>query len=393
MSETAFMSLSKIRIRNMQETGVPGADKIARLIYNPGKMLNAILVGNNLVNIAAASTATILAQKYFQNSAAAIATGVTTLLVLVFGEITPKYLAVQNSDKIALLVVNFVDILVKVLSPVLFILNIITSGLIKLFGGNATKEAPIITEAEFKTLVDVGHEEGVFEEEEKEMINNVFDFGNTVAKDVMIARTDITAVENDSTYDEIYEIFKEEGFTRLPIYEDSMDNIIGVINFRDFILNVTDKERMDLTNILREVYFTYESKPTAELFKIMRSKRYSIAIVLDEYGGTSGLITVEDLVEEIVGDIDDEYDEPKDEIFCVKEDEYVLDGSVRLDDVNDMIGTHLESEDFDTIGGYIIGLLGRFPDSNEIVESGGNRYIIEDVDKNRITKIRMYTSL
>jgi len=259
-----------------------------------------------------------------------------TLLVLIFGEITPKSLAAQNAERISLIVVNFVDFSVKLFNPLIFILTFITSGLVRLLGGKANTEIPLITEAEFKTLVEVGHEEGVFEREEKNMINNVFDFSNTDAEDIMVNRTDIAACKIDASYDDIYEIFKEEGFSRIPIYDDSIDNIVGILNFRDFILNIADKNNFDIHTLLRDPYFTYESKPTAELFAVMRDKRHSMAIVLDEYGGTSGLVTLEDIVEEIVGEIDE---------------------------------------------------------SNETVDEMSNRFVIEEIDKNRIVKLRMFTSV
>ncbi len=390
MSETALMSLSKIRIRNMQETGVKGADRIVKLMENPNKLLSAVLVGNNIVNICASSLATVIVQKYFKDNAVAISTGVMTFLLLVFGEITPKTLAAQNSEKVSLKVSGFILVCVKIFSPIIFVLTKITGGLITLLGGNKDKETPLITEAELKTLVDVGHEEGVLEQEERKMINNVFDFGDIEAEDVMVTRMDIIAADIGSSYNEIFKLFKEEGFSRMPIYEDNIDNIVGILNFRDFILT-DNKKNFNIKDHLREPYFTYESKPTAELFSAMQSKRIPMAIVLDEYGGTSGLITIEDLVEQIVGEIDDEYDEPKEEIKCIKEDEYIIDGSVKIEDVNEMIGTRLESDDFESIGGYIIGILGRFPKSGEELESEGIRFIVEEVDKNRVEKVRVIT--
>ena len=393
MSETALTSLSKIRIRSMQDEGIKNADKIAKLVENPNKLLSSILVGNNFVNIAASSLATVIAQDYFKSDAVAISTGIMTLLILVFGEITPKSLAAKNAEKLSLRLFHFVDFSIKLFTPLTFILGFITGNLVNILGGSDSGEAPIITEAEFKTLVEVGHEEGVFEQEEKNMINNVFDFSNAAAEDIMVNRTNISACKIDSSYDEIYELFKEEGFTRIPMYEDSIDNIIGILNFRDFILNIADKDNFDIRKLLREPYFTYESKPTVELFSIMRNQRFSMAVVLDEYGGTSGLITLEDIVEEIVGEIDDEYDEPCEDIVCIKEDEYIIDGATRLEDVNEILSIALESEDFDTIGGYVIGLLGRFPEKEEAVEELPHRFVIEELDKNRIVKLRMFLGI
>lgn len=238
-------------------------------------------------------------------------------------------------------------------------------------------------------MVNVSHEEGVLEVDERRMINNVFDFGDLKAKDVMTPRTDMVCVEDTITYDEIVSIFKEERFSRLPVYHESVDNIIGILYVKDIIF--IDEQHFKITDYMREPFFTYESKPISELFSEMRGNRIRAAVILDEYGGTSGLVTLEDLVEEIVGDIADEYDEQEKEIEVIKEDEFIVDGSTRLEDVNEMIGLHLASEDFDTIGGYVIGILGSFPDGGEEVETDNIKIVVEEVDKNRIEKLRIYT--
>lgn len=388
-SETALTSISKIRLRNMMEEKIKNADKINRLIENPNKLLSAILVGNNLVNIGASSLATAMAIALSPNSGIGIATALMTITILIFGEITPKTIAAQNSEKTSLLVVNIISFVVFLFTPIVKILNIITGTIVKLLGGDTNTRGPLITEAELKTMVNVSHEEGVLEVDERRMINNVFDFGDSKIKDIMTPRTDMVAIDDESTYDEIIALFKEERFSRLPVYHESIDNIIGILHLKDIVF--IDERKFTTKDYMREPFFTYESKPTSELFSQMRTKRIPVAIILDEYGGTSGLATIEDMVEEIVGEIDDEYDEPEQEIEVIKEDEYIIGGSTKLDDVNEMIGTHLESEDFDTIGGYVIGVLGRFPDAGEIVETDNMKVTIEEVDKNRIEKLRIYT--
>ena len=388
-SETALTSISKIRLRNMVEENVKNADKISKLIENPNKLLSAILIGNNLVNIGASSLATAMAIQISGSGGVGIATGLMTIVILIFGEITPKTLAAQNSEKISLLVVNLIAVVVFVFTPVVKVLNIVTSVIIRLLGGNNTAKAPLITEAELKTMVNVSHEEGVLEVDERRMINNVFDFGDAKAKDVMTPRTDMIALDDQASYEEIMQLFKEERFSRLPVYHESMDDIIGILYLKDIAF--IDGANFQIENYMREPFFTYESKPTSELFSQMRTKRIPVAIILDEYGGTSGLVTIEDMVEEIVGEIADEYDEQEEEIEVIKEDEYIIGGSAKLDDVNEMIGTRLESEDFDTIGGYVIGVLGRFPDAGEVVETDNMKVKIEEVDKNRIEKLRVFT--
>jgi putative hemolysin len=390
-SETSLMSLSKIRIRHMVDEKVKGSELISKLIENPSKLLGAILVGNNIVNIGASALATSLAIDYFGNTGVGIATGIMTILVLIFGEITPKSLAAQNSESVSLKVSKPLYLITIVLSPVVTVLMYITNMLIRLFGGKVNAQQPFITEEELRTVVNVSHEEGVLEGEEKQMIYNVFEFGDSLAKDVMIPRTDMIAADITSTYSELIKLFKEEQFSRIPIYEDSYDNIVGILYIKDLIFFQGKDEEFNINEYMRLPYFTYEFKGIAELFGEMRTKRIPLSIVLDEYGGTAGIITMEDLVEEIVGDIGDEYDEDEDKIQVIKEDEYIVEGSVRIDLVNEMLGTKIESEDFDSIGGFVIGVIGRLPEEGEIVEHYNIKFIIETVNKNRIEKLRILT--
>ena len=388
-SETALTSLSKIRLRNMLDDKVKNADAVAKATSNPARLLSTILIGNNFVNIFASSIATAIAMSIDPVRGAGVATVIMTVVVLIFGEITPKTLASQNSEKISLRFARPINVIVVLLKPLVTVMNIITGAILKLFGADSSKNAPLITEAELKTMVDVSHEEGVIEKDKREMINNVFDFGESKAKDVMTPRTDIEAVKSDISRDDLIRFFKDERFSRAPVYGEDIDDIIGIVYFKDVVFS--DEKDFDIKKYMREPFFTYESKSTSDLFKIMRTKRIPVAIVLDEYGGTSGLVTLEDLVEEIVGEISDEYDEDEDDIEVVKEDEYIIDGSTHIDDVNEMIGTNIESEDFDTIGGFVIGVLGRFPQKGEKVEYDGIKFVIEEIDKNRIEKLRIYT--
>lgn len=389
-SETALTSLSKIRIRQMLEEGVRGADVISRLVENPGKMLSAILVGNNVVNIGASALATSIAISQFGESGVGIATGIMTIIVLIFGEITPKTLASRDPEKVSIMVSKFIYFITIILSPVVIVFTQITSGILRIFGGKIDTEKPFITEEELKTMLDVSHEEGVLEVEERKMIDNVFEFGDSQVKDVMVPRTDMVAIDIDSTYDEIMKTFKVEQFSRIPVYQDSVDNIIGIIHIKNLVF-VDDSKNFNIYDIIREPYFTYEYKKTTELFEEMRKDRVALTIVLDEYGGTAGLVSMEDLVEEIVGEIEDEYDEDDTDIQVIKEDEYIIDGSTKIDLVNEMIGTDIESEDFDSIGGFVIGELGRLPQEGDMLEHENTKFIIEEIDKNRIKKLKVLT--
>lgn len=390
-SETALTSLSKIRLRNMVEENVKNADLIMKLLEDPNRLLSSILVGNNLVNNGASALTTALAIQLFSGDAesgAGFATVIITIIILIFGEITPKTVAAQKAEKVALIVCKLISLCVTIFKPVVAVLNVVTGALTRLFGCVPGEKVPLITAAELKTIVNVSHEEGVLELDERTMINNVFDFGDSKAKDVMTPRTDILAVPLDVSYEEYVRLVKEGGFSRMPVYGEDLDDIVGILYVKDIFF--LDKEEFSAERYMREPLFTYESKPIAELLAEMKTSRLAVAIVLDEYGGTSGLVTMEDMVEEIVGDIEDEYDDDEEEIEIVKENEFVVDGSTRLEDFNEMVGTELFCEEVDTIAGYILVKLGNFPKEGEELETDGLRIVVEEMEKNRIEKVRVY---
>lgn len=391
MSETALMSLSKIRIRHMVEEGVKGAKLVEKLTEDPNRLLGAILIGNNVVNIGASALATTIATRIFNSAGAGIATGVMTILVLIFGEITPKSIAKQKSEKVALRVSKTINIIVKILKPFIGIFTAISSIFIRILGGDPKASEPFITEEELRTMVGVSEEEGVLEDVEKEMIFNVFDFADAYVKDVMVQRVDIIAVDLEATYEEVLEIIKREQFSRIPVYNQTIDDIVGVLNVKDLIMAERKIDTFKVSDYIREPYYTFEFKKIKELFGEMKKTRNHISVVLDEYGGTVGIVTIEDLIEEVFGDIEDEYDDYEKEIEVIKEDEYVVDGSARLDDISELIGVNMESEEFDSVGGLVIGELGRFPDQNEEVQLNNIRLVVEEIDKNRIKKVRIYT--
>ena len=393
MSETSLMSLSKIRIRHMQEEGVKGAKLVSNLIEDSNKLLSTILVGNNVVNIAATSISTALFTSLIPGaSGVAVATAVMTVLVLLFGEITPKTIAANNSEKVAIFVSRPIKIIIFILRPVVWVFNLVTGVIFKILGVKDKSGQPYITEEELKTMVNVSHEEGVLEIEERQIINNVFQFGDMQAKEAMVQRLDMIAINSEDKYEEIIEMFKNEKFSRMPVYNESIDDIIGILNIKDIIfLNDEEIQKFNIKDYIREPFFTYEFKKITQLLEEMKIEKSQMAIVVDEYGGTSGLITIEDLVEVIVGDIEDEYDEEEEEIQVIKEDEYIVDGSIKITDVNELIGVRLESEEFDSIGGYIIGHLRRLPEENEVIEVDNIKFCIESLDKNRIKKVRIFT--
>ncbi len=389
-AETALTTVNKMRVRTLAEAGHKQAVTLTKVIENPSKMLSTILVGNNIVNLSASSLMTTLTMQMFGSKAVGIATGVLTLLILVFGEITPKTLSTIYSEQIALKYAKIIYILMVVFTPVIFFVNQLSLGVLMLLRIDPNKKRDPITEDELRTIVEVSHEEGVIETEEKKMINNVFDFGDSLAKDIMVPRIDMVMVEVDATYEEVIALFREERFTRVPVYEDTTDNVIGIINMKDLILFDKD-EAFSIRDFLREPLYTYEFKKTAELMVEMRKTFNNIVIVLDEYGATAGLITLEDMLEEIVGEIRDEYDQDEeDEVREVAPGEYIVEGSMKLDDLNDMLGLKLESEDYDSIGGLVIGLLDHLPEDGEAVSYENLRLVVEHMEKNRVEKIHLY---
>ena len=392
MSETALMAITKIRMRTMLDEGVKGAKLLDKLLQNPSKLLSAILIGNNVVNIGASAISTTLTVKLMGGSdvGALVATGVMTVLVLIFGEITPKTIAKMNTEKVALRVSRPINIISIILKPLVFIFTAISSVVIKLFGGDASASDHYITEEELKTIVDVSEEEGVLENTEKEMIFNVFKFGDIQVEDIMIQRVNITALNKDITKEELLDTIKKEQFSRIPVYDETIDNVVGVLNVKDLILLEDESKEFNVMDYTREPFYTFEFKKVSELFTEMKKTRNHMAVVLDEYGGTVGIVTMEDLVEEIVGDIEDEYDEAKDKnIRKIKENEYIVEGSTRIDELSDLLGFEIESEELDSVGGLIIDSIGRMPIEKEQIEIENVKFIVEKVKKNSIKKVKI----
>ncbi len=390
-AETALTTVNKIRMRTLAENGHKRAETVIKIIEDQGKMLSAILIGNNVVNLSASSLLTMLATDFFGSKAVGIATGILTLLILVFGEITPKTISTLSSETISLTYAPVIYALMNLMTPVIFLVNQLSMGVLKLFKVDPNKKQESITEDELRTIVEVSHEEGVIQTEEKKMITNVFDFGDNLAKDIMVPRIDMTLVNVDATYDELLELFREEKYTRFPVYEESTDHVIGIINVKDLLL-LESKEHFSIRDFLRQPLYTYEFKKAAELMVEMRKTLSNIVIVLDEYGSTAGLITLEDMLEEIVGELRDEYDEDEEEdLVELGPGKYRVDGSMKLNDLNDRLGLKLESEDYDSIGGLVIGLLDHLPEEGEeVCHEGGLRMVVEHMDKNRIESILLY---
>lgn len=387
-AETALMTCNKVRMKALFDEGNKRAGRVLDLTGNIQKVLSAILIGNNIVNLSASALMTVLVTDMFGSFAIGIGTGILTLVVLIFGEIVPKTIATAYAENISLWYSGVISALLVVMTPFSFIINGFATVVLKILSVD-TENRTTMTENELKTYVDVSHEDGVIESGEKEIIYNVFDFSDAVAKDIMIPRIDMSCVSTEAPYSEVMKIFKENMYTRIPVYEGGdQDNIIGLINVKDLIL-LEDKENFKINDHLRKAYYTYEFKKTADLLVEMREKSQNVAFVLSEYGATVGMITLEDLLEEIVGEIRDEYD--LDEINLIKNiggRRYLVEGSMKLDDINDELGTNLDSEDYDSIGGLMIEALDRIPGYGETVTlDDGTTLTARGVKGNRITKV------
>lgn len=385
-----MMTVNKIRVRNLAEAGLSHAVVLEKILSNQPKMLSAILIGNNIVNISASSLMTVLVTDVLGNKYVGIGTGVLTLLVLIFGEITPKTSATIYSETLSLKFAKPIYLIMQVLTPLIVVVDGLSKGVLKMIHVDPNKKQDAITEDELRTIVEVSHEEGVIESDEKKMIYNVFDFGDSVAKDIMVPRIDMTFLDVNASYQEIMDIFRQEKYTRYPVYEETTDNVIGVLNIKDIFLK-GGEEGFSVRKYLRKPLYTYEFKKVAELMREMRKAAISIVIVLDEYGSTVGLITLEDMLEEIVGDIRDEYDGDEEKsIQRIAPREYMVDGSVKLDDLDERLNLELQSDEYDSIGGLVIGLLNHLPQEKEEVVVENVRLVVECVDKNRIDKIHLY---
>ena len=385
-AETALMTSNKLKMRNLADNGNKRAAKVLKVTENTDKMLSAILIGNNIVNLTASSISTALTLKIFGSKLVGIATGILTFLILVFGEITPKNVASKNAENMALAYIGVISFLVTLLTPVIFIVNTVAKFVISIFNKNGD-DNNAVTEEELRAMVEYSHEEGVIENEEKKMIVNVVDFGDTVAGDIMVPRVDMVMVDEKSSYEEILQVFREERYTRIPVYEETPDNVIGILNVKDFLL-IEDRENFVMKELLREPLYTYEYKKTSALMMDMRKTGANIVIVLDEYGITAGLITLEDMLEEIVGEIRDEFDADEDEgISKISDLEYLIDGSTNLDDINDRIGLSLSSEEYESIGGLIMEKLGRLPVEGEIINFDNIVLTVKKMDHARIEKV------
>ncbi|ADL12162.1 hemolysin family protein [Acetohalobium arabaticum] len=392
-SETALMSVNRVKIRHLAQEDDSKAKIVDKLLGQPNKLLTTILVGNNLVNVAASSIATALAIEIFGTKGVGIATAGVTLFILVFGEITPKSFATQNAELASKWVAGYIRIFSYLFFPFIKVLTFVTNFIIKALGGQPQKNEPFVTEEEIKKFVTVGEKEGVIESDEKEMINSIFDFDDTLVKEIMIPRIDMVCVDIETSIDDLVELIIDLGYSRIPVYNDTVDNIVGILYAKDLLTFLNTEEPTELRKIMRPAYYVPETKEVDTLLTELRKERIHMAIVLDEYGGTAGLITIEDLLEEIVGDIQDEYDEEENLIEVISDDEILVDARIDIDEVNEVLNIHLPEEDYETVGGFILSTLGYVPETGEELEFENLKLIIEETIQRRISEVRIKTKV
>lgn len=391
-AETALTTVNKHKLRSLAEDGNKTAKKVLDLVENPSKMLSAILIGNNVVNISTSAIATNLTTEVFGSEFIGISTGVVTLVVLLFGEITPKTFSTLYSEKISMLYIHIIKPLTVILTPVIWIVDVLSGLIFWILRIDKDKAQSTMTEGELRTIVDVSMEDGVIEKEEKSMINNVVDFGDSKAKDVMIPRADMALISVDADYDTVFAAFEEDHYSRLPVYDDTKDTVIGILYLKDLFFFQQGKtaDAFSVREVMREPFFVYEYQKTSSIMADMRNRFISLAIVLDEYGTAVGLIALEDLLEEIVGEIRDEFDmDELQSLTQVDENRFEVDGSMKLSDIEDQIRVSLESENYDSLGGYIIELLDHLPSEGETVMKDGITFKVVSMDKNRIARVEM----
>jgi len=388
-SETALTTVNRIRIRTLAGQGDKRAMTLLAVLQNPEKMLSVILIGNNVVNLYASSLATTVTLSLFGSKLVGVATGILTLAVLVFGEVAPKTMASRNAEQIALRAAGPVKCLMWLFTPLVFVVNNLARLVMKLFGADRPGKRELMTAEELRTIVQVGHEDGVIENSERKMIDNVFDFGDRSARDIMIPRIDMTCIDMEAGYDELMEVVREEKYTRIPVYKESADTIVGILNIKDLLFRAQDKP-FRIAELMRKPLFTYEQKKTSELMVEMRKNYTNLAIVLDEYGVTAGMVTMEDILEEIVGEIRDEYDRDEEKsIRRIAPNTYLIEGNVKIDDVNEVLQLHLASEDYESIGGYVLEQLEHFPKEGECVTKGGISFTVTRMEQTRIAEVKL----
>jgi len=389
-SETAFIALQRIRVEHMVNTNVNGADRIAKMVQHPGKLLSTILLGNNLVNTAAAALATVLAVSIMgQKQGVLVATIGVTIVLLVFAETTPKTIAAHHPERLSLMFARPIQVVSWLFTPFVFVLSWIASGFTKLFGGTPVPRS-LISDEEIRTMISVGHREGTVEESEAKMLNKVFDFGDRPVREVMVPRPEVESIEQGSTIADFLTMYAESPLSRFPVYQENMDNVVGILSVKDVLMahakgTITNESLID--ELIRPAYFTPETKRISELFAEMRDKNYRMAVVVDEFGGTAGIVSLSRLLEEIVGPVGDELAAVEKDYEIINEYTFQIDGSMRIEEINAEMNLNLPEGDYETVAGFVLNLLGHIPKQGEQLRYKGLKLVITQMRGLKIEEI------
>lgn len=403
-AEIALVSVRRSRIRQLIEEGNPAAVRVQRLLADPTHFLSTLQIGVTFVGflasaVGAVSLATPLAQllakinlSLIADNALGIAVFLVTVAVgfvtLAAGEIGPKSIALQHAERIALAAAPLIQFLAFVMHPVVIVVSIATNLIVRPFGGHVKYSVPVVTEEELKILVEAGEEEGVLEQDEKEMIHSIFEFTETVVRQIMVPRIDMRCVDISATFNDLLEVVTRYGHSRIPVYQDTVDHIIGIVHAKDLLPALGHIERFELRKVMREPYFIPETKKIDELLAEFKRSKNQMAIVRDEYGGTAGVVTIEDLLEEIVGDIMDEYDIEESMIEIVSPDFAIINARMDIEELNERMDMELaESDDYETLGGFVFSLFGRQPNEGESIDSDGYTFTVESMENGRLNRI------
>ncbi|MDP3260063.1 MAG: hemolysin family protein [Thermodesulfovibrionales bacterium] len=393
-AESSFIAVNKIRIRSLMEKGDSRAKAVQKLLDEHDKLFSAVILSGNLFTILATSIGTVLALRYFGEDGIIIATIIMTFLTVVFGELAPKTFAVTYSEKVSLLLAKPVAFYIRLISPLVWIFKVTSNLIIRMLGGKKKSVSPFVTEEEIKTMINIGEEEGTLEEEEKQMLHKVFAFGDKVVTEAMVPRTEIVSIPDDSTVGDALKLVLEEGYSRYPVIKENIDSVTGILYVKDIVKQMAQgkiENYTPITEIVREAYYIPENKMVTELLDEMQKNKFQIAIVMDEYGGTAGLITLEDIMEEIVGGLQDEFEEMEGEkeVEIIDERTSIVAGQTGLDEINELVGAELASEDFHTIGGFVFGLFRRLPKVGEQVRYHNLRFLILEMEDRKISKVKI----
>lgn len=397
-SEVAFIAANRIKLKHLAEQGNKKAGTVLKIREEHDRLFSAVILSGNLFTVLATSVGTVLSLELFgpdhADTGIFVSTAMMTLLTVVFGELAPKTFAVNHAERIALMMARPIKLYIKIISPLVFIFNHLSNMLIRLTGGKVGSTPQFLTEEEMKSMISIGEEEGAIEKEEKKMLHNVFEFGDKSVSEAMVPRTEVAAIPEDAVVADVLDLVNEKGYSRYPVIRENVDNITGMLYVKDILRKMAKEDvtpQTKITGLVRDAYYIPESKMVTSLLDDMQKNKFQIAVVIDEYGGTAGIITLEDMIEEIVGGLQDEFEaiEAEKEVEIVDESTFVVSGSTSIDEINSLVGLQLDSEEFNTIGGFLFGLFGHLPKVGEQVKFRNVRLLILEMESKKIEKIKI----